>query len=290
MTIQETVDQCTSLFESRKVESPRLSAELLVAYATTLTRAQVLSQGSRPLTRPEDSRLQAAVQRRAKNEPIPYILGEVEFYSISFSIANGVFIPRPETETLVDAALALAKKLPEPPKVFDLGTGCGNIVISMALNLDDGEFWAGDISNTAIQVASNNIRKHDLQNYVDVREGARFAPLRKDLVRNFDLIVSNPPYIKTNDVAKLPPQIKDFEPVIALDGGRDGMTFIRTLIEEAAPILKPGGYVLIEADPTLMITIRTEIRRNQIYEDFTIHKDASGLERVVQFRVRGGIS
>ncbi len=287
MNVLEAVEHCTSVLETKKVESPRLSAELLVAHATSLTRSQVLSSANRPLTNSEDSKLQAILQRRSHHEPMPYITGEVEFYSIQFSISNGVFIPRPETETLVDATLDIAKTLGDTPKIYDLCTGSGNVLISLAMNMDYGEFWGTDVSNIALQVASINVRRYELQNYVELREGPIFAPLRNALSTGFDILVSNPPYVKSNDIAKLPSQIKDFEPVIALDGGREGLTFIRSVLDGAAPILNPGAYILLEADPEQMMSIRTEVRRRR-FEDFVIHNDASGKERVCQFRVPGG--
>ena len=287
MNVLEAVEHCSSVLETKKVESPRLSAEILVAHATSLTRSQVLSSANRPMTNSEDSKLQAILQRRSHHEPIPYIIGEVEFYSIQFSISNGVFIPRPETETLVDATLAIAKTLGDTPKIYDLCTGSGNVLISLAMNMEYGEFWGTDVSNMAIQVASINVRRYELQNYVELREGPIFNPMRSALSTGFDILVSNPPYIKSNDIAKLSPQIKDHEPVIALDGGREGLTFIRSLLDGAGPILKPGGYILLEADPDQMMPIRTEVRRRR-FEDFVVHNDASGNERVCQFRVPGG--
>ncbi len=287
MNVREAIDHCTAVLESKKVESPRLSAELLVGHATALGRSKVLAASDRILSQTEDSKLNAALQRRARHEPIPYITGEVEFYSLAFSISPGIFIPRPETETLVDATLAIAKKMDEAPKICDLGLGSGCILLSLAMNLDDGEFWGSDVSNLAIQISAMNVRRYELENYVELREGALFTPLRNALSTGFDILVSNPPYIKSSDIAKLSTQIKDFEPAIALDGGRDGLMFIRSILDGAVPILKPGSYILLEADPSQMIAIRTEARRRH-FEDFVIHKDASGHERVAQFRVPGG--
>ena len=286
MLIQEAVDHCASYLEGKKIESSRLSAELIVGHVTSLSRTEVLSTPNRKLTNTEETNLDVAMKERGKHKPLPYITGEVEFYSIPFSISSGIFIPRPETETLVDAALDIAKEISDAPKIYDLGTGCGNIIIALALNLDDGEFWASDISNNAVQTASLNVRRHDLQNYVEVKEGQLFSPMRKELATEFDIVVSNPPYIRSGDIPKLPPQIKDFEPHIALDGGRDGMSVIKSILDGAAPILKPGGYVLLEADPITMPSIRSEVQRRTCYEDFKVLPDASGKDRVAQFRTK----
>ncbi len=283
MLLKEAVEQGTALLVNKKVESPQLSAELIAAHVTSMSRTQVLSNPEKKLTNSEETQLDILLKKRGKHEPIPYITGEVEFYSIPLSITSGIFIPRPETETLVDKALEIAKNLPEPPKIFDLGTGSGNIIISLALNLDDGEFWGSDISNNATQVASLNVRRHDLQNYVEIKEGTLFNPLKKELTTEFDILVCNPPYIKSNDIPKLPAQIKDYEPHIALDGGRDGMLFVKTILDGAPPILKPGGHIFLEADPTIIPQIRSEVQRRTFYENFTVYKDASGKDRVAHF-------
>ncbi len=286
MLMQEALENWVSYLETRKVESPRLSAELIVAHAISQPRANVLANPDRKLTNSEETTIEVLMRRRGKHEPIPYIIEEVEFYSIPFVIKPGIFIPRPETETLVDATLEIAKNIKEEPKIYEMGTGCGNVIIALALNMDEGEFWASDISSNAVQVANLNVRQHDLQNYVDILEGTLFSPLRKELTTEFDIIVSNPPYVKSNEIPKLSPQIKDFEPVVALDGGRDGMNFIKSILDGAAPILKPGGYILLEGDPSIMPAIRSEVQRRSYYEDFRIHKDASGKERVAQFRTK----
>ena len=285
MNVREAVDRYSHLLEVKKVESPRLSAEVLTAHVMNLSRADLFTHGERILTRSEESQLRIAIDRRMKHEPVPYIIKEVEFYSIPLTITNGVLIPRPETETLVDVALEFTDEMPDPPKIYDLGTGSGNIVIALAMNLEDGEFWASDISSTAIRVATRNVQKHELNLRVELREGSLFTPLRNELNVGFDMIVSNPPYIKTNEIAKLPPQIRDFEPVAALDGGRDGLTMINTILDGANPVLKPGGYVLLEIEPSLVTPLIGEVeRRERNYEWCEVHKDLSGKDRVVSIR------
>lgn len=285
--VKEAIEKCVLILETRKVEAPKLSAEILVAYVTNLSRTDVLAEPDRPIAPAEAAQLELCLTRRMKHEPIPYIVEEVEFYSIPFHISKGVFIPRPETECLVDAALEISKGITDhEPRVYDMCTGSGNIVISMALNMPEGEFIASDVSNMAIQVANQNVRRHDLQNYVTMREGTLFTPMRSELSLDFDILVTNPPYIKTADINKLPNQIRDHEPAIALDGGRDGMICIRSILDGAPPLLRPGGYVLMEADPTLIPVIRTEVRRRPQFGDFVIYQDLNGQDRVCQFRLK----
>lgn len=283
MNILEAVQHCVSVLESKKVEAPRLSAELLLAYATSMTRAQVLAASNRNLTESEENHLTTLLQRRAHHEPMPYITGEVEFYSLPLSIASGVFIPRPDTETLVDAVLDVAREMDHPPKICDLCTGSGCILIALAMNLEYGEFWGSDVSTMAIQVSAMNVRRYELENFIELREGPLFTPLRNTLTTGFDILVSNPPYIKSSDIARLSSQIREYEPAIALDGGRDGLMVIRSILDGAGPILKPGSYIFLEADPSQMGAIRNEAQRRH-FVNFTIHKDAAGRDRVIQFQ------
>lgn len=286
MIVQEALDQAVATFEARKIESPRLSAELIVAHLVGTDREGVLTHSDRQMSNTEESQLQALIQRRCKNEPVPYITGKTEFYSVPLQITSGVFIPRPETETLVDVAIDILNEMDHVPKIYEMCIGSGAITLGIASKLEDGEFWGSDISNTAIQVAQQNVRDQGLENYVTLREGNMFVPLRTELSKDFDMFVCNPPYIKTNDIPKLESQIKDYEPHLALDGGRDGMQHIKSILDGVAPILRSGGYILLEAEPGLMSVIRTEVRRRAQFEGLKIHKDASGKDRVVEFRTR----
>ncbi|HOJ61640.1 MAG TPA: peptide chain release factor N(5)-glutamine methyltransferase [bacterium] len=283
MNIQQAVALADTTLRAHHVESPRLSAELLAAHVTSLTRSQVLAKGDRSLSLEEESAFRAALARRVRHEPVPYITGETEFYSLPFSIVPGVFIPRPETETLVDAALAAARGLDHPPTIGDLGTGCGTILVSLAYHLEAGEVWGCDLSPTALRVAAANARRHHLENRVMLREGSLFDPFRPIAGRIFDVLVSNPPYIKSGDIPALAKQIRDFEPLPALDGGPDGLTCIRAILEDAADFLRPGGFLFLEAEPGLMPKIEEEAKRRG-YVDFVVHQDASGKERVAQCR------
>jgi release factor glutamine methyltransferase len=282
MNIQQAVDLATALFEERKVESPRLSAELIAAHVTRSTRTSVIARPGRSLSSSEEAEYQALADRRAKSEPVPYLIGEVEFYSITFAIVQGVFIPRPETESLVDRALEAARRF-HAPKVLDLGTGCGNILIAMAHTLQAGEFHGTDISSKAIQCARQNVRDQDLVNRVTLHKGNVFQALRGCLVRDFDVVVCNPPYVKTGDIADLSPQIRDFEPHVCLDGGRDGLDFYRTFIDNVAHFLSPHGVVCLEIDPSLARPVSDLVERGKVFDSPKVTQDQSGRDRVVGF-------
>jgi release factor glutamine methyltransferase len=287
MNIADAIKQTKEMFDTRKIEAPDLSAELLVSHVVTIPRAHLPAHDNQALTPQQETELQSLVMRRCKHEPIPYIIGKTEFFSITLNITNGVFIPRPETETLVQVTLDIIKDAGyEDPRIYDMGTGSGAVIIALALNLDDGEFVASDISSTAVQVSKHNMRMHDLESYVELKEGSLFAPMRTALSTSFDIFVSNPPYIKSPEVAKLPNQIKDYEPHIALDGGRDGMTFYKNIIDNVSPLMNKGGYIVLEADPLLIPVIKTELRRKSFFENVKIYQDASGKDRVISFQTK----
>ena len=285
MDIQQALTSATELFKQKEVESPELSAELLVAHVTRCERTKVLADLDHHLSPIEERELENVKQRRVKHEPVPYITGKTEFFSYDFKIVKGVFIPRPETETLVEEALKATEGI-EVPKILDVGTGCGNILIAMAHNLEDGEFHGTDISNTAIKCAQQNIRDHELVNFVTLYEGNMFQALRGSLIKNFDVIVTNPPYIKTGDISSLSAQIRNFEPIVCLDGGREGLNFYRPFIDNIAPLLAPEGRVCMEIDPTLVEPVSTLVERKKIFTTPEVTTDLAGKERVLTFGLK----
>lgn len=285
MNVQEMVDSAAALFAKKKIESARLSAELIVAHVTQLDRTRVLANPIRSLSPAQERNYHNLVERRAKSEPIPYLTGHVEFYSHTFKIMKGVFIPRPETETLVDGALEAAKES-DMPKILDVGIGCGNIVIAMAHSLRRGEFHGTDISNKAIQCAQQNVREHNLGHIVTLHEGNMFEALSSCVVNKFDVIVSNPPYIKTGDIPHLPHEIKNFEPHVSLDGGPDGLNYYRSFMDNVASLLSPGGAVCLEIDPTLTQPVSELVEREKVFTRPEVTKDYSGKDRVLSFAVK----
>ena len=185
----------------------------------------------------------------------------------------------------MDVALKAIEGI-EVPKILDVGTGCGNILISMAHNLDDGEFHGTDISNTAIKCAQQNVRDYELVNFVTLHEGNMFQALRGSLIKNFDVIVSNPPYIKTGDISSLSPQVRNYEPIACLDGGREGLNFYRPFIDNVAPLLAPQGKVCLEVDPSLVEPVSTLVERKKIFTTPKVSKDLAGRERVLSFGLK----
>ncbi len=290
MNLHEALTKGAFILEQKKVESPQLSCEMILAKATKQPRSAVLGAADRALTAEEEATFKNCLARRAAGEPMAYLTESIEFYSHEFGIQKGVFIPRPESELLVEKALDFLAEN-DDPKIGELCTGCGCIIISLIMELGDGEFFATDISNNAIKVAEYNARKHDVSKLIEFREGNMFHPYREALANNFDLLIINPPYIKSTDIAKLPSQIKDYEPHAALDGGRDGLNFYRTIIDSGAQFLAPKGAILFELDPTLVAPIRGLLqRRSNTFEEPEVFQDLAGLERAMLLRpkAKGG--
>lgn len=217
--------------------TPRLDAELLLGHVTSLSRASLLAHPERSLSPAQESVYTELVAQRAAHYPLPYITGHAEFYGLGFAVTPEVLIPRPETELLVDLALAR-----EPALVVDVGTGSGCVAIALAVHLPRTLVYASDISPAALAVAGQNAERHGVADRVHLILGDLLTP-RPPLV---DVVVANPPYIADDEWTSLPISVRDFEPRIALDGGPDGLAVIQRLLAEAPAVLRPGGNLLIE--------------------------------------------
>jgi release factor glutamine methyltransferase len=218
--------------------SARRDAELLLLHATRITRTELLTHPDRALSLDQLAAYEAAIARRARHEPVQYIIGTQEFYGRPFAVSPAVLIPRPETEHLVEAVLGLQ---PGPTNILDIGTGSGILAITLALELPTAHVTAVDISPAALALAEQNAR------LLGAAPRIRFVPsdLFSELAdMRYDCIVSNPPYVATTET--LEPQVHDYEPTTALYAGDDGLAIYRRLIPEAAHHLRPGGHLLLE--------------------------------------------
>jgi len=225
------------------VQSARLDAELLLAAAAGVSRAAVIANAAR-IDADVLDRFEAMVTRRAAREPLAYIVGRREFFSLDLMVRPGVLIPRPETETAVEAALDFLRTHPAA-YVLDIGTGSGAIAIAIAANAPEARVVAVDISKVSLEIAAGNTARHRCEHRIAFLEGDCFSALDADGTP-FDLIVSNPPYIARSEIAALEPEVRDFEPGIALEGGSDGMDFYRRIAAGLARWLAPGGEVILE--------------------------------------------
>ena len=229
---------------AREVPSPRLEAELLVAHALKLRRLDIFLRHDQPLSPEELTVIRALVERRRRHEPLAYLTGEREFYGRAFTVDRRVLIPRPETEHLVDAVVAFLRARAETPSaVLDLCTGSGCIAVTVALAVTHATLDAVDLSPAALEVARLNVARHKLAERVTLHEGSLFKPLGD---KRFDVIASNPPYIPSEEIPGLMPDVSQHEPHLALDGGPDGTVVLRALLAGVPARLHPGGLLAVE--------------------------------------------
>ena len=283
-TIKELLHVATDYLQQKGINKPRLASEILLAHALGVERITLYLDYDRPLTSNEVSIFRRLIKRRATCEPLQYITGSQEFWSLEFAVNSSVLVPRPETELLVEQTVKACGELKQVEtgqlRILDLCTGCGAVAISIAYELPEVLVWATDCSAKALEVARANARTHKVSERVELLQGDLFGPL-KALGLKFHVIVSNPPYVAEEEYSDLPVEIKDYEPREALDGGPGGMLFIKRIIKEAPDFLAPHGRVMIEMDPRQVTTARELVNSNSAFKRCDVIKDYSGLDRVV---------
>lgn len=250
--IQEILNVTTAFLKDKGIESPRLCAEVLLSHQLEKSRVELYLAFDQPLSSSEVAGYRSLVKRRIRREPLQYITGHKEFWSLEFFVSPMVLIPRPETELLVEEAIRLRDRNllsnSSKPMILDLGTGSGAIAISLAKEIEGATIWASDISFEALAVARKNAKLRNLDKRIRFCQGDLWQPFSNSS-SPFDVIISNPPYIPAEAFKTLPPEVSYYEPRIALDGHENGMHFIKRIIEEGGAYLKPGGWLLIEMDP-----------------------------------------
>lgn len=277
--------EAETVLKAHEVETARLDAEALLAYVLGMDRARLFARMTEAVPQPQQDTFQALVERRVRREPLAYITGVREFWSLEFQVTSEVLIPRPETELLVETVLHLLSQAPgpkpqAPSRLLDLCTGSGCIAIALAKESPEAEVWAIDISAAALAVAQANARRHGVIERVHFLQGNMLSFINKEKIR-FDAIASNPPYIPALDLATLQPEVRQWEPATALNGGSDGLDFYRALIEEGPTYLRSGGCLVMELgagqSPAVLCLLREQ--RNLMGE-FGV-RDYAGHERVV---------
>ncbi len=256
-------------------DTPRLEAEVLLAHSTGLSRTALLAHPERRIAPVDLSTYQGLLDRRAAGYPLPYLTGHAEFYGLDFLVTPDVLIPRPETETLVDLALAH-----RPRTVVDVGTGSGCIAVSLAVHLPGARLYATDLSAAALRVAAANARRHGVARRVHFVQ----CDLATALAGPVDLVVANPPYVAAAEWADLPRSVREHEPRIALDGGPDGLSVIRRLLNSAPRLLRPGGVLLIEIGAAQGEAALDLARTLWPSASSAIHTDLAGRDRVLEVR------
>lgn len=266
------------------IESARADAELLLAEALSIPRHEVILEPGRELNTEQAEQYRAWVERRSQREPAAYILGRKEFWSLDFKVTPAVLVPRPETELIIECLLAhVAESIPRAEvRVLDLCTGPGTLAVTVAKELPKAHAVGVDISSEALKVAVENARTHDVQDRVewvqaDLKEAWQFAEAVA-----FDYVLSNPPYIASKDIDRLMPEVRDYEPKLALDGGPEGLDFYRIIISEAGRCIRPGGALILEVEPASVSTVLQWLEEaSALFEAPILTPDYSGYDRIV---------
>ena len=251
-TIQQILRVTTEFLRDRGIENPRLCSEVLLSHQLKRSRVELYLAFDQPLRSSEIAGYRSLIRRRLAREPLQYITGHQEFWSLDFLVNPAVLIPRAETEILVEEAIKLKESnlLADSarPEILDLGTGSGAIAISLAKEIESAAIWASDISFEALALAEENAKHHSLNGRIRFCQGDLWQPFSNSAIA-FDIVISNPPYIPHEAFETLPPEVRHYEPRIALDGHENGMHFIERIIEESGIYLKPSGWLLIEMNP-----------------------------------------
>jgi release factor glutamine methyltransferase len=273
VTVLEVVKLASDHLRKHSSDSARLDAEVLLAQALGVRRLDLYLQFDRPLSEPELSRYRALVARRARGEPVAYLVGHKEFMALSFEVTPDVLVPNPDTEVLVQRAVAIAREKGRALRVADVGTGSGCIAIAIAHYAQEVEVWAGDTSSGALAVAERNVAAHGLTGRVHLALGDLLDPLQG----SFDLICANLPYIAA--ATRLPVEVTA-QPRAALVGGEHGAELIARLLDAAPTRLSTGGRVLAELDPLILASVQAAADRN--FAGHRVHRDLGGNERVLE--------
>jgi release factor glutamine methyltransferase len=276
-TILKVLEWTKGYLAEKGVGNARLEAEWMLCELLGLDRVGLYVNFDKPLTERELAHFRGMVARRARREPLQYILGTQEFMGLDFEVNPAVLIPRHDTETLVEEAVRLGKGA---KRVLDVGVGSGCIAVSLARLLPGADVFGVEQSPEALAIARRNAAKNGVA--VTLREGSLFEPMTGE---RFDLIVSNPPYIPTADLAELQPEVREFEPREALDGGPDGLDFYRLIIPAAPGYLTPGGWLLFEVGIGQGAQVLGLFKKTGRFGELFTANDPGGIERVVGGRL-----
>lgn len=289
-TIRRLLEWTTGFFDRKQVDSPRLSAELLLGHVLSAPRIKLYTEHDRAVDEHHLAIFRDLVKRAGEHEPIAYLTGKAHFFNLEFKVTRDVLIPRPDTETIVEHVLQQVRFTPglERPRVLDLCTGSGCVAAAIAQHLKTATILAIDDSPAALAVAKENVERLGLADRVLLAEGNLYEPLEKQITASpFDMIVANPPYIPSAEIAKLDRNVRDYEPHAALDGGPDGLAVVRRILAGAPPRLLPGGRVYVEiqfdqAESAKRLAAEAGLTEVRVY------RDAAGHERVLHARTPAG--
>jgi release factor glutamine methyltransferase len=279
MLIKEALAQAATQLRAQGVETPRLDAELLLVHVLDVNRAALFTWPDRRLTPKELTHFRDLAARRAAREPLAYVVGHREFFGLDFMVDSRVLIPRPETELLVEHVLRLAQNRPSALRIADVGAGSGAIVVTLAVRLPRAVLYALDDSPAALALTAENARRHGVADRITCLQGDLLASLPVPV----DLITANLPYVTTEELRHLVPEIRDYEPGAALDGGPDGLDLMAT----AAPCLQPGGAILLEIGANQGAAVTSLAHEHFPQAGVQVFQDYAGLDRLVIMGISG---
>jgi len=273
-TIQKLLNWITKHFTEKGIDSPRLSAELVLSHVVGLKRIELYTQFDKHVSKEQLDMLHDLVKRAGQNEPIAHIVGKTEFYSLELDITPDCLIPRPETEVLVERAIEFLRTRTSKQLVCDLCTGSGCVAMAIAKNFSNADIIATDISDAALKTAAKNIEKHQLKERIRLLCGDLFDPVMPQLdVGKFDLIVCNPPYVSAPEFESLNKNVKDYEPKSALLAGADGLDIYRRIVEKVDDFLKPDAALMLEIGYRQGPAVRELLEKAGCFGEITIEKD-----------------
>ncbi len=283
--ILDLITKASGYLASKGVDTARLDAELLLGHVLKMERIELYMRFDQPLEPREVDAYRIAIAKRAGRQPVAYITGSKEFYSLKLRVNPNVLIPRPETELLVERVLEWLGQQELEAKIIELGTGSGAIAVAVAHSLGQVKgarprIYATDISPEALQVAKANVDDYEVGEMVEFLQGNLYDALPSSLVSQVDAIVSNPPYIPTDEIKELVPEILQYEPLGALDGGVDGLAFYRRIYAEGQKFLRPGGLVAVEIGHGQGSQV-VAIAQSLGYIEPKVYRDYGDKERVV---------
>ena len=282
MQLKHALASAVERLEAAEVGSPRMNAEVLLMFVLGVHRAYLYAHPERELTPEEEARYDEALAQRATGMPSQYIIGHQEFWGLDFVVSPAVLIPRPETEHLVETVLELACDLPRP-KIVDVGTGSGCIALALAHELKHAEVYAVDVSSAALEIASANAARLQLDGRVRFVQSDVLKALA--VHHDFDFIASNPPYVGFGEADKVQKSVRDFEPRVAVFAGERGLDVIAPLVQQAQKALKPGGWLAVEIGYSMRDAV-LNLLHPTMWEDVRVVPDLQGIPRVVAARKR----
>lgn len=280
-TIKQLLINGTKKLKESSIDTPRLDAEVILSYQLGWQRIDLIMKSDDRIDEKQQKIYYDKIEKRIQGKPVQYITGQQEFMGLTFRVTPDVLIPRPDTEILVEAAIEESNFMKKPLNILEIGTGSGAIALSLAYYIMESLVHTVDISADAIKIAKENARNLSLTKRIHFYLGDLFDPLGEKLYGKVDLLVSNPPYIPHNEIACLQKEVRNYEPILALDGGKDGLDFYRRLIQEGQRFLSPQGRMIFEVGYNQAQEVCRMLEEKGIFGEIVMKKDLAGIDRTI---------